>query len=957
MVESANPSGEPQVQRRRSTRIVQTVPITVSGTDALGQPFKERTSALVINCHGCKYQSKHYVLKNHAVTLEIPHPEAGQPARTLAAKVVWVQRPRTVHELFQVAVQIEVPGNVWGVAFPPEDWFPYPEEAAPSIPAPPPPAPPEAKAEPSQPASLPPSKVRMLPGPAAPSAEALASVEKQIAKMIAEARGQIQDAAREAASSSVAAETGKLLREVEAQLRNAARKTVDTVSAQHLDEAVQRAVERIDQSRLQANGTLREKWQADFDSMAGQAGQTLAERFKQSEQELRKRFREHLDQGIAAATARLSEIEKHMEALRTEMAGAAATTQSRLDMLRGELASADAAAQSSLELLRAEAAAAGKSSASRLGTLRAEIEAAVQEATRKWQPELGQLSEAARAELARVEQAVKNLRAQVGAAEREDIDRLRTKWREHLESDMTLAGEEWNALVADAVSTASQRLARHWADLSDRADAEAEQAMRLRLGTLRQSFAEAAADAQQVLLAVRRDLEQDLFRAKGSLDDLRAATGRASEDAARLDGLRQSLAEALESQFQQALVGHMEALTAAAARQSETMLTETFERLRPAFDEEGRKSVERTVAEVDRHFAPRLENAERLLSELAATQQRAEEFLLAHRERIQQLSGEFLAQTDRRLKEARAQIEKEWDAVSRTQLDKCLAELEEKSTDATHTTFEALYKAADWYQKKAQTSMQSVLDKAIEQATEKLRDRAGELSRVFSLELEHYSRSYTEHTRGLLEDSAREVVGKNRETLEQAGQASAAALSDEAHRIATEKLRLFADESSASRDEMMAALDSHSESVQQRWIEFAGRSFTDFQEKIAARAGEQLSAAQREFQAGLLPIVEAWRAEREAQHREWLEKLNQVSSESVDQYQQRLQNTSNTWMVASVTTLNQHSKTVMETLAAAAETRLRDACSQALTGMAQMLADQMRTISAQLGSPPPAEKK
>ena len=92
--------------------MVQTVPITVSGTDALGQPFKERTSALVINCHGCKYQSKHYVLKNNTVMLEIAHPEAGQPARNVRARVVWVQRPRTVQELFQVAVQLEIPGNV-----------------------------------------------------------------------------------------------------------------------------------------------------------------------------------------------------------------------------------------------------------------------------------------------------------------------------------------------------------------------------------------------------------------------------------------------------------------------------------------------------------------------------------------------------------------------------------------------------------------------------------------------------------------------------------------------------------------------------------------------------------------------------------------------------------------------------------------------------------------------------
>jgi len=100
---------------------VQAVPITVTGVDALGQPFKERTTTVMVNCHGCKYQSKHYVPKNSIVTLEVPRPEAGQK-RTTQGRVVWVQRPRTVRELFQIGLEFEVAGNVWGIAFPPEDW-------------------------------------------------------------------------------------------------------------------------------------------------------------------------------------------------------------------------------------------------------------------------------------------------------------------------------------------------------------------------------------------------------------------------------------------------------------------------------------------------------------------------------------------------------------------------------------------------------------------------------------------------------------------------------------------------------------------------------------------------------------------------------------------------------------------------------------------------------------------
>jgi len=119
--ENAMNAGE-ELRKRRSSRIVQAVPLVVTGVDALGRPFVERTSSLIINCHGCRYQSKHYVLKNMWVTLEIPHAEAGQPARQVRGRVAWIQRPRTVRQLFQVALELELPGNVWGVGFPPEDW-------------------------------------------------------------------------------------------------------------------------------------------------------------------------------------------------------------------------------------------------------------------------------------------------------------------------------------------------------------------------------------------------------------------------------------------------------------------------------------------------------------------------------------------------------------------------------------------------------------------------------------------------------------------------------------------------------------------------------------------------------------------------------------------------------------------------------------------------------------------
>src|SRR5437016_12240609 len=153
MVPQTTPQMTPELRKRRSTRIVQAVPLVVTGVDALGRPFQERTSTLIINCHGCRYQSKHYVLKNMWISLEIPHPESGQAPRAVRGRVAWIQRPRTVRQLFQVAIELEVAGNAWGIAFPPEDWFAFPDgvQAPPILDGAPGPAPLPSPLEPHVP--------------------------------------------------------------------------------------------------------------------------------------------------------------------------------------------------------------------------------------------------------------------------------------------------------------------------------------------------------------------------------------------------------------------------------------------------------------------------------------------------------------------------------------------------------------------------------------------------------------------------------------------------------------------------------------------------------------------------------------------------------------------------------------------------------------------------------------
>jgi len=136
--------------KRRSTRLTLAVPVKVKGIDALHEPFTEQTRTVMVSCHGCRYVSRHYVTRGSEITLEIPRGIPDRPPRNVTAKVIWVQRPSHHREMLYIGLNLDVPGNVWDIPMPPEDWFPPPGEPvfvleepppAPTPPAPPPPTP------------------------------------------------------------------------------------------------------------------------------------------------------------------------------------------------------------------------------------------------------------------------------------------------------------------------------------------------------------------------------------------------------------------------------------------------------------------------------------------------------------------------------------------------------------------------------------------------------------------------------------------------------------------------------------------------------------------------------------------------------------------------------------------------------------------------------------------------
>lgn len=109
---------------RRSTRVDCAIPIKVSGVDAWRGPYTEQVSTLTVSAHGCKYQSAHQVLNDSVVILEF-NGDRNKSERSARGRVKYVKRPPGPGLPFETAIELDHPGNVWGLEQPPTDWSPF----------------------------------------------------------------------------------------------------------------------------------------------------------------------------------------------------------------------------------------------------------------------------------------------------------------------------------------------------------------------------------------------------------------------------------------------------------------------------------------------------------------------------------------------------------------------------------------------------------------------------------------------------------------------------------------------------------------------------------------------------------------------------------------------------------------------------------------------------------------
>jgi len=294
MPTSNSDSSSHDVDLRRSSRIERPVALLVRGTNRRGESFQERTSAVSFNLHGCRYASRHDYPLQGWVFLQVTGTE-GASAPPVRARVRSVLSGQSSRELCQVGVELETPGNIWGLSSPPEDW----QRVLGSLPSG---ARAAAAVAPALDPSAPPSTFMRTPG--------LAPVERRAEVTVFPSPALEPPEEKEPVTFT----PEQLLQALQGKLQLAAERAVDAALSTRLDESVNAALAKIE-----------EGWKANVRHTEEFSAARLEEVQNRWEKELvvyRSRAEEisrRVESLAASSRQGLLELQKFAEHIKTEL--------------------------------------------------------------------------------------------------------------------------------------------------------------------------------------------------------------------------------------------------------------------------------------------------------------------------------------------------------------------------------------------------------------------------------------------------------------------------------------------------------------------------------------------------------------------------------------------------------------------------------------------------------------
>ncbi len=804
--------------------------------------------------------------------------------------------------------------------------------------------------------------LRIFPAPAS-ATDASLQLARHMARLMADAKQQIQTAAREVAAQAVAAERRVSMEEWEQKFSIAREQLAQQVSG-----AVAKIQEESDTHSRAAHAAAAEALQRELPRW-------IAPQLEQLTRELTQQIS---DRGTAERTEQTQHLANAVESLRAlcqQAEESAARLRAQAEQAETQISNRASESMREVEEVARQREVAANAHREAMSAAANEIEqqvsAALSTAHSAWRSQLNSEVEAAQARwrstlestLAAAQEKATRPRANMvrryhlaTAGGSGPTSRCRPRIYEHRRKRNRATAGGVAHLFAEEVARQSAAVQ----ESMSAGAAEAEQRVASAKNSLQEEAAKQTASVHESMASAAAEAEQRLGGLRNSLQEqsqwLEAALGRAAESTERLEHFsaraetaqRQALS-GFESQMDDVLSLHRNELH----RQSETLLEELNARIRTTFEEHCQLAISRFDQQVEAMVQPHISRTEEAIHRLAGGRSLLDAALTLQQDRIRASADEAFAESLARFRENLGGVDQILQEAAQAVAASNLAEIESRASDLKHQTVDDLMKSAEWYEKKAQTQIQSLTEKTVEQAENQFREKAGEVSGVFASELDHSSRSFIGHTQTQMEEVVRDAFAQARALFAEAAETTTAAFTDEIQRQARQELDGFGQETQRSLGETRVQLDAARAELSQKVTAEQEAFLRQFHASMNSAVERGVTDANARVKAGLSPLLDSWQSTVEAHRMEMHNIYSQMSNQAAEQHRGRLENISNQWMLATVASLDHQSREAVDTIAAKAAETLRETCAQVFAGVGDTLRDRLQQIASSLTAPEP----
>lgn len=600
-----------------------------------------------------------------------------------------------------------------------------------------------------------------------------------------------------------------------------------------------------------------------------------------------------------------------------------------------------------------------------LGSLRAEFEGSLAQA-RELLHELDRRaanlrgeSEAAAESTSRMAQARLQMEAEAAltakpssAARQEDTaapETVAADLRERLQSEMAAAQTQWSELLQFSLDDSVERVAQQLASRSEELLRGTDQAISSRFAKLSDPLGQLTSEARQTLSGLRSALEDEIAQARASLAEIEHSTGRLKEYAGRLEAASHDTVNELHRRLENIL----EAQTDEMRQRVERLANEAQERLSPALDSLSQQLAERTIADVQSKVAPHIERVPELLRELSARELQAEGSLRLFRERLRQVAEINQREAASQLASSVTDLRNDFESARRDALAKWNEELDAGGVRASHAVAESIGRSSEWFQQEARARMQVLVEQTLATATSTFDEKTAEAARQFATRLDEQSSGRIAQISQQLDGVTTELSGRARTEMAVAAEAAAASFGQVLRGISEQEAAEFTTSSRAILAERRQEFEHFAAGAMQDLESSGSASVNRFQERMASQIETSVVEGRSALRSEFASMVEGFRGDRETYKSEWAAGLDQLSADAAAKHQERLQATSDAWVVSSVRRLNENGQSTVESLIRSADKSLRDSCSKIFEELAQMLRQTKSMADAAAFAPPP----